>query len=525
MTAGGAVGDFNNDGWQDLFVIDGGTGPDHLFINNGDGTFTDDAAAWGLVDVHWGSGAAVGDYNDDGWSDIFVTSFGDAAGMRPGAHRLYRNNGHGSFSEVAADAGVNTSGPDDADGFGGAFGDYDLDGDLDLYVTGWRYGVDNRLFRNNGDETFSDVTVEAGLYTETLYGFSPRFVDMDGDRYPELLVSADFGSSRYYVNRRDGTFTDFTMPSGTGLDGNGMGSTIGDVNRDGLLDWYVSSIWTHVEHPSIPGTGNMLYLNQGDHIFLEAAQLAGVHDGGWGWGTVAVDLDHDGRLDLAETNGWEMHGDDDFTTERAKLFLQADGAFVESAETSGFTHVAQGRGLVRFDYDNDGDQDLVVMSHGAPLELYRNELCPCSGWLRVFLETSQNPWIPPNGYGAVVRATVRGQTWVSYVGADQSYLSQSEMSAHFGVGNAESSGSVTVEWPNGAVTHLADVATDQTITVSAPRPSDLNGDGVVDLLDVLLLRARWGACPEAPEPCLADLNRDGVVDIRDLLALLRDRDV
>ncbi len=357
MTAGGAVGDFNNDGWQDLFVVSGGTEPDKLFINDGDGTFTDQAAAWGLTDQHRGVGAAVGDYNNDGWQDIYVTSLGlITAPVTTGAHRLYRNDAGTGFTEVAAAAGVNTTSTTQPDGFGSAFGDYDLDGDLDLFVAGWEFNsAGNRLFRNNGDGTFTDVTVAAGVLDLSVHGFAPHFVDMDGDRYPELLLAADFGTSRYFVNDGDGTFTDYTTESGTGLDGNGMGQAVGDINNDGLFDWYVSSIRT--ENTSL-GTGNMLYLNLGGHSYTEISVAAGANDGGWGWGTVAVDLFHDGLVDLVETNGWPS---DEWVNEQAKVFANnGDLTFDEIAPTCGFSHIGQGRGLVNFDADNDGDQDFVV---------------------------------------------------------------------------------------------------------------------------------------------------------------------
>jgi len=291
MIAGGAIGDFNNDGNQDIFVPTGGENPDQLWINNGDGTFTDRASAWGIAYEHMGVGTAVGDYNNDGWLDIFVTSFGPATGqLRPGAHLLYRNNGNGSFTDVAVVAGVNRSSATAADGFGAAFGDFDLDGDLDLVVLSWRPATDgNRLYRNDGDGTFTDVTDDAGLAgLIECRAFSPRFADMDGDRYPELLIAADFGTSRYLVNNTDGTFTDFTAGSGTGVDGNGMGATIADFNGDGLFDWYVTSIYTPNPLLGIPGTGNMLYMNKGNHVYSESSALTGVKDGGWGWGTVAV---------------------------------------------------------------------------------------------------------------------------------------------------------------------------------------------------------------------------------------------
>ena len=195
MIGGGAVGDFNNDGWQDVLFITSGAAPDRLFINDGDGTFTDRAAEWGVADLHLGLCAAVGDYDGDGWLDAYVISMGDP-GTAPqvGRNRLYRNNRDQTFTDVAADVGLATISADVADGLGAAWGDYDLDGDLDLCVACW-IGVGSRLYRNDGG-LFTDVSVEAGVFDPAVRGFSPRFVDMDGDRYPELLLAADFQTSR-----------------------------------------------------------------------------------------------------------------------------------------------------------------------------------------------------------------------------------------------------------------------------------------------------------------------------------------
>ncbi len=253
--AGGVVGDFNRDGWQDIFYPAGGDVADKLFINNGDGTFVDQASSWGIAATHRSTAAAVGDYDGNGWLDIFVTSLGPTTGEAPGHHRLYRNNGDGTFSDVAAAAGVEQSAASGADGWGGAWGDYDLDGDLDLAVAGWRELDGNRLFRNDGDGTFTDVTSRAGLGSlPGTNGFSPRFVDMDDDRYPELIWIGDFGTSHYYTNDGDGTFTDFTAGSGTSQDGTEMGMTVADWDEDGDFDFYVTTIST-----------NNLYLNQGGH--------------------------------------------------------------------------------------------------------------------------------------------------------------------------------------------------------------------------------------------------------------------
>lgn len=458
MFAGGSVADFNRDGWPDLFLIGGGFTADALFLNNGDGTFTDHAASWGVAALHRGQGTTAGDFNSDGWPDLFVTSAGPVTGQNAvGTHRLYRNNGNGTFTDIATTAGVNLSSPTHFNGTGSTFGDYDLDGDLDLFVCTWDGMNGNRLYRNNGDETFTDVTTAAGI-DQLFNGFSPRFVDMNGDRYPELLVAADFETSRYYINNTDGTFTDGTAASGTGLDENGMGTTVADFNRDGLPDWYVTSIYA-----SGARLGNFLYVNQGNDVFTDLPESAGAKHGGWGWGTEAVDFDHDGFIDLIATNGWNNQ------YENIPTFLFRNNGnltFTEVQDGSGFDHTGQGRSVLTIDYDRDGDMDVVITAFNEPVTLYRNDLSGTDiNWIQIALDTSGDPSLSPDGYGAKITAVSNSGTQYFWINGGASYLGRSQPIAHFGLG-ADTSVDVTVEWASGATTTAMGLTSNQSVTLA-----------------------------------------------------------
>ncbi|MFN0059028.1 MAG: FG-GAP-like repeat-containing protein [Planctomycetota bacterium] len=526
--AGVAVGDFNNDGFQDVFAVTGGADgfPDRLFMNDGDGTFTDQAVAWGLTVVHMGKGVAVGDYDKDGWLDIYVTSAGPPAGAAPGHHKLYHNNGNNTFTNVAAAAGVNFTTTTQEDGFGSCFGDYDLDGDLDLFVGGFAFANSgSKLFRNNGDGTFTNVTVASQIFAlpGNHSAFAPRFIDMNGDFFPELLLAADFGTSMYLANDGDGTFTELTDSSGTGQEENGMGQTVGDYDGDGVIDWYVTSIYL----PSISWTGNKLYLNLGQHEFSEISVAAGVHDGGYGWAAVSVDFDHDGDVDIAETNG-AFTGE--FTGELSYLWLNdADSTFTESASALGFVTTAQGRGLVNFDYDNDGDQDLLQTANHDMLLLFRNDLAgPGRNWLRVFLDTSTEPGLAANGIGSKVYVTVGGVERVRSIDGGDNFLSKSELSAHFGVGAATVIDELRVAWPNGLETVLVGVPVNQTLTITPAPPlppaflrGDANSDGAIDIGDSIAVLS-WLFDSAATVLCesAADSNADDHLNIADAIFLL-----
>ncbi len=462
MFCGGTVGDFDRDGWPDLFLLGGGGTPDALFMNDGDGTFTDRAADWGVELLHRGRGATVGDFNGDGWPDIYVTASGDLVlGDRPGQHLLYRNNGDGTFTDVALAAGVYQTSTIETTATGAAFGDYDLDGDLDLFVSGWEAVDGNRLFRNDGDETFTDVTVSVGI-NYGFDGFSPRFVDMNGDRYPELLVAADFYTSRYFLNNQDGTFTDITATTGTGLEDNGMGTTVADVNRDGLPDWYVTSIY----RDGSVQDGNYLYINQGNDLYTILPESSGARDGGWSWGAEALDFDHDGWVDLAVTNGWL---EPQFLGESTYLFRNnGDMTFSEAqGGTTGFDHQEQGRSLLTLDYDRDGDMDLVMTAFDGPLALFRNDVSgPNTNWIEIQLDTDADPTLAPDGYGSRVTAVTGAVSQYVWVNGGASYLGRSQPVAHFGLGSATTV-DLTVEWAHGGITTLPGLSANQIVTVEA----------------------------------------------------------
>ena len=470
MRGGATVGDFNNDGWGDLFILGGGLEADALFLNRRDGTFEEIGEEAGVVGpFHLGSSATAGDFDGDGWLDLFVASHGPPDDPQPGYHRLYRNNGDLTFTEMATAAGVTTTSLETADGFGAVFGDYDLDGDLDLFVAGWvEDSKGNRMFRNNGNSTFTDVTAELGIVDDGIRGFSPCLVDTDGDRYPEVLLVADFGTSRYFVNDGGTGFRELTQDAGAGKEWSGMGTAVGDIDNDGMIDWYATAIYD--DSAEGRGNGNKLYRNLGGHNFEEVAAQGGVDDGGWGWGAVAVDLDLDGWLDLVETNGWHFPEFEVYTDEMAKVFLSnGDGTFDEVAAAAGLDHTMVGLGMMQFDFDNDGDQDIAITAaNDDEFRLYRNDFADSArSWLRVVLDTEGAAGIAPNGIGSRVWATVDGdRTYLRYVGGCANYLTQSELTAHFGLGEASSVDELRIEWPDGSVTRLTDVAVNQTITVS-----------------------------------------------------------
>ena len=343
---------------------------------------------------------------------------------------------------------------------------------------------------------------------------------MDGDRYPELLISADFkGSgnyigSRYFKNDGDGTFTDMTSAAHTGEEENGMGQTICDFDNDGKIDWYVTSIY----QPSINWTGNKLYRNVQPHSYIQMSQFVGVADGAYGWGTVAIDFNHDGWEDIAETNGDATAGSQ-FYDDPARLWVNnGNFSFTEKAAACGFVHNIKGRALLRLDYDNDGDQDVLIFRNNGALTLFRNDLPagPSTHWLRIVLNTQAHPNLAPNGVGTRIKVTAGGVTRTRLLDCGISFLGTSELSAHVGLGSASTVDQIELRWADGTVTTLHDLAADQTLVLSPESsdcPADLDGSGTVDAADLSVLLGGWGG------PA-GDVDGSGSTDAGDLAVLL-----
>jgi len=464
LGGGVAAGDYDGDGFVDLFAVRGDVGPDLLFRNRGDGTFEEVGAGAGLA----GSGARIScgpafcDYDGDGDLDLFV------GGLDGTPVRVLRNDGDGRFTDVTdatrlAGSRRNT--------FGFAFGDFDGDGDLDAAVTHWvppelaQAAPGEWLWRNNGDGTFTDVTAAAGLAPVAPgtvdWTFTANFTDLDLDGDLDLLFASDFGTGQVYRNEGDGTFTDVTDRSVI-TDENGMGAAIGDYDNDGDFDWFVSGVWDPdgVAEGFWGVTGNRLYRNRGDGTFEDATDEAGVRRGFWGWGSVFADFDHDGWLDLFHVNGISFPGDDDAAFERdpSRLFLnRGDGTF----RTVDVGDRGQGRGVACFDYDRDGDLDLFVANWSQGPLLLRNE-GGAGAWLHVRLRGAA-----PNtqGVGARVRVTAGGRTQLRELRCGNNFVSQNPVVAWFGLGDATVAERVEVTWPDGGTTVLEDIAVNRLIVV------------------------------------------------------------
>jgi len=472
MTGGVAVGDYDNDGWVDLYVVRGDIGPDLLFRNKGNGTFEEVSAKAELVSEKGAvsSGPTFADFTGDGLLDLFV---GGAGKTTP---QLYRNRGDGTFENITPEYGIS----DIKNSYSAAFSDFDRDGDLDLYVSHWSFSNNfdrNYLFVNEGQGEFKDASVSAGLIHLIFADFTGNFADVNNDSWPDLLIAADFKHTRLFINNQDGTFTDKTDIS-VFTDENGMGSAVGDYDNDGDLDWFVTSIWdprkVYTEDVDkldgqfyqIGKSGNRMYRNRGDGTFEDATDLAGVRVGHWGWGSCFADFNNDGHLDLFHVNGFLLDESDPressiFIDDPVRMFVSnGDGTFTERSQELGLDDTSQGRGVSCFDYDRDGDLDIFIANFDAAPRLYRNEGGNRQNYLGVSLKGDL-----PNieAIGARIYLTANGITQMRELRAGSNFESQNPVDAHFGLGGAKIVNTLRVVWPDGKISIRHNVAVNQVI--------------------------------------------------------------
>ena len=490
---GVAIFDYDNDGWPDIFIVNGttleGFPPDkmptsHLYRNNHDSTFTDVTAASGLAASGWGQGVCVGDYDNDGWEDLYVTYYGK--------NRLYHND-KGVFHDVGEKAGV--AGTGKAWGSGCAFVDYDRDGELDLVVANyvdfdlstapapgerpscmWKGapvmcgprglpGAKNILYHNRGDGTFEDVTTKAHIdRTDGHYSLSVSTLDFDDDGWPDIYVACDSTPSILYRNNHDGTFTDVAVTAGAafnedGREQAGMGSTIGDFDGDGRLDIFKTNFSDDT---------STLYHNNGDGTFTDATFSAGLglHTQYLGWGTMFFDFDNDGWPDLILANGHvypevdKYHLGSNYPEPKILYHNNGNGTFTDISGDAGpgITAVASSRGLAIGDLWNDGRLSVVITNMNAKPSLLVNDIHNPNHWVALkLIGTRSNR----DAIGARVLMKAGKRTWVDEVRSGSSYDSNSDMRIHFGLGAAAKIDSVQVRWPSGLLEHFDSVHPDK----------------------------------------------------------------
>jgi len=491
MGSGGGFFDYNNDGYLDIYLVNGADLPgmksevpptNKLYRNNGDGTFTDVTLEAGVGDTTYGMGCVAGDYDNDGDEDLYVTNFG--------ANKLYRNNGDGTFTDVTLEAGVG----DTLWSYAAIFFDYDNDGDLDLfsenyldysiakdkkcyvltfrdYCSPFEYdGQPNNLYRNNGDGTFTNVTKEAGLYTLKGKGMGAIAVDFDNDGDIDLYVTNDRVPGFLYLNNGDGTFTEVGIQAGVALSDNGaamsgMGPDAADYDNDGDFDIYV---------PHYSYEVNSLYSNDGNGFFSFASYTAGIAKYTLfyvGFAGKFVDYDNDGYKDILTGNGSSLlhhHKKDDMVTfeETNQMFRNnGDGTFNEVSKELGpaFQEKYVTRGVAVADYDNDGDMDILVCDWNDTAKLWRNNGGNRNNWLMVkTVGTRSNR----DGMGARVKVTAGGITQTDQVKCGGSYLSDSDHRLHFGLGKSKTVDLIEVRWPSGLVEQFRDIKANQLVVLT-----------------------------------------------------------
>ena len=499
MSGGVALFDFDNDGYLDIFLVNSltvellkanKTTRSALYRNNHDGTFSDVTDKARVGDVGWGMGCAVGDFNNDGFDDLYVTSVGP--------DHLFKNNGNGTFTDVTQKAGVS----DPRFSTGAAFLDYDNDGKLDLFVTNYvgfdinhlptfgegptcqfkgvpvqcgprgLPGAGDSLFHNNGDGTFTDVSQKAGVAdSRGYYGMDVVGSDFDGDGLMDIFVANDSTPNFLYHNNGNGTFSEIGFESGTALDKNGneqgcMGVTLGDYDHDGLLDLFITNFDDEY---------NVLYRNAGRGSFVDVSYDAGVAMISLpyvGWGTKFFDYDNDGWLDLFVANGHAYPQRDRYRQRKLLYKNNRDGTFSEIAAQVGSALMEEraSRGTAFGDIDNDGDVDIVINDLDSAPQLLRNDGGNKNNWILIkTIGTKSNR----NGIGAKVKVVSGDLIQVDEVRSGGSYISQNDFRLHFGLEQRTSVDLIQVRWPSGVVDTLTNVSVNKVVTVK-------EGKGLVD---------------------------------------------
>ncbi len=502
MGCGVAFFDYDNDGWLDIFLLSGTRrdGPvkgatNRLYKNNRDGTFTDMTQKAGLVSQGWTFGVTVGDYNNDGFEDLFITGWPQ--------NLLYRNNGDGTFTDVTDSAGLLH--PGKRWGTGCTWVDYNRDGHLDLFVSNYlAFDFDKipptgkdpncnfrgvpvncgprgltperpMLYHNNGDGTFTDVTARSGIgAVPPTFGLTAVAADLDGDGWQEIYLACDSTPSLLFHNRGDNTFAEQGLQWGLAVneDGNeqaGMGIGIGDFDTDGSLD----VLKTHFAEDTVA-----LYRNKGRLGFEDVTLRSGlgVETRYVGWGNGIVDLDNDGLPDLFWVTGStfpeveQKHPEFPHKTPRVLFRNLGSGRFEELLDAAGpaIAEAHASRGVAFGDFDNDGDLDILIMNINEPPSLLRNDVSGTGHWLKVKLVGTRSN---ASAIGAVVTAAYGGRRQAQGVLASSGYLSSGDRRLHFGLG-AATTADLEIAWPNGTRDTVKSVGADQLVTVK-------EGTGVV----------------------------------------------
>lgn len=507
MGNGIAVGDYDRDGDLDVLMLSGLTHVNRLFRNDldtGSKSFTDVTASAGVGDAGLGRVAHFADLDNDGWLDLVVVNDDDGEPETPPS-RIYRNNRDGTFADVSAASGFRPVGYLLC---GAALADFDRDGLLDIVITSWKlpyrqFVAANFAYRNLGGFQFEPVTSAVGLDAIDANNYSPILHDFDGDHWPDLFVAVDFESDFFFRNV-NGVFVDQTIATGCTHTGNDMGAACADFDDDGDLDLYTTNI-TDLSVPGFgyPTDGNCLYVNDAGGVglpqFTDEAEIRSCVDTYWGWGTAFVDVENDGDLDIVAANGFDERVGDLLPNspilQTPTVLFQNDGAgFFSRNMAPGLEPGEDSRALIAFDYDRDGDQDLLIGNLNAPVRLLEN-VTPATGhWLGVRLV--QGPGRLRNAVGATVRVRIGSVTKRREIMRGGSYLSGGPAEAHFGLGAADVIDELTVTWPDGATTSWSNVSVDQWITLSRVE-GDCDADGALDGADIhgFVQRLLGGAAP------------------------------